>query len=158
MVQWTLEAARSSCLFDRILACSDDLNTFEIAYNNGTEARYMTPDLSGDDVPVIDVVRRCAEGFTGTVALLYACQPFMTGEVLKAACAEFERGEAWSPLLSVSRDGGDIADDAGMFCFYDSAHITRGPFRYFHVPGVIDINVPDDLARADELFKTRKET
>lgn len=154
LIAWTVEAAKRSGLFDRILILTNSQPAARVAFEYGVSLQYMPDEISGDNVPVIDAVRHVAR--SGTVALLYATSPTMTGETLRNACSEFEAGDKTSPLLSISVDGGGLLDDAGMFCFYDAAHIKRENFRFYYVPGAIDMNTPEDFARVDEMFNSER--
>lgn len=152
IIQWTIEAAIESGLFNKIVVSTDCRETIRLAWNIGIDAIYRPHKLSDDNCPVINVVRHAAKDFRGTVALLYATSPTMSGEILKDACRLFLDDKA-RPLLSINREHGESYTDAGMFCFYDSDHIIDRDFRFYHVPDAIDINTHEDWCQAEYNFR-----
>ena len=78
MIAWTIEAAINSKLFHKVIVSTDSAITASIAQQYGATGQIRPKGLSGDKTPIIDVVKYVADGFEGTVALLYAASPTMT--------------------------------------------------------------------------------
>lgn len=62
LVAWTIEAALSSTVIDRVIVSTDDREIAETACNFGAEAPWLRPDeLAGDDAPALGVARHALE-------------------------------------------------------------------------------------------------
>ncbi len=84
MIGWSVEAARASGLFDRILVTTDDEEIARIATDFGAEAPFRRPaELADDYVPTIPVIAHAvewqiAQGVApAQVCCIYATAPFM---------------------------------------------------------------------------------
>jgi N-acylneuraminate cytidylyltransferase len=90
MLAWSIEAARLSQCFSRIIVSTDDDEIAHIAKEWGAEVPFMRPAALADDhTGTIPVIRHAAEYFLGQgelvnqVCCLYATAPFITPEDLR---------------------------------------------------------------------------
>lgn len=84
MIAWSIEAARASECFDRIIVSTDDLEIGEVARAYGAEVPFMRPpELSDDHTSTISVIAHAVawQQFHGAapqqVCCLYATAPFV---------------------------------------------------------------------------------
>lgn len=84
MVVWSIEAAKSSGLFDHIIVSTDDSEIAELAKEYGAEVPFIRPaELSDDFIGTGDVVRHTVEwaiknlGRPEFVCTIYATAPFI---------------------------------------------------------------------------------
>lgn len=108
MIAWSIEAARESGCFDRIVVSTDDAEIAEVATQFGAETPFMRPSsLSDDYTGTIPVIRHAVEwlsqnGATVSEACcLYATAPFVSPEDLKRG-QQMLRSEACSYAFSVT--------------------------------------------------------
>lgn len=90
MIAWSIEAARQSECFDRILVSTDDTEIAEVAQCHGADVPFMRPAaLSDDHTGTISVIAHAIEwlqehGETPeAVCCLYATAPFVTPGALQ---------------------------------------------------------------------------
>ena len=103
IVVWSIEAARESGCFDRVIVSTDDNEIAEVARLWGAEVPFMRPaELSDDYTGTTPVVRHAIEwcmedGFLfNQVCCIYATAPFITAddiryglEILKTSGCDF---------------------------------------------------------------------
>jgi pseudaminic acid cytidylyltransferase len=84
MIAWSIEAARASGIFDRIIVSTDNLEIAEIAKQWGAEIPFMRPaNLSNDHAGTTEVIAHATEwmldnGFdVEAVCCIYATAPFV---------------------------------------------------------------------------------
>jgi pseudaminic acid cytidylyltransferase len=193
MIGWSIDAARASGLFDRIVVSTDDLGIAEVARAEGADVPFMRPaDLSGDFTPTVDVIAHAVHamdlGMETAVCCLYATAPFVRAGDLAEGLALLREGAAYAmavtrfayPIQRALRrraDGGvsmmqpelmqtrsqDLEEawhDAGQFYWARAATWAAGTpvfgpdARGVALPSwrVVDIDTPDDWARAEALF------
>lgn len=90
MIAWSIEAAKASGCFDRILVSTDDEEIASVAREYGAETPFVRPaELSNDCAGTIPVIRHAVEWLEANgaspelVCCLYATAPFVTHEDLK---------------------------------------------------------------------------
>lgn len=90
MIAWSIEAARFSACFDRIIVSTDDAEIAHVAHAHGAEVPFMRPpELSDDHTGTIPVVAHAVDWMhrnAGPVELacsIYATAPFVQAEDLK---------------------------------------------------------------------------
>lgn len=86
LVQWPIEAAIASKLFERVILSSDDNEIQKIGRRAGAEILNRPADLSGPNVPVSAVVRHAIEAAkikTDWVVLIYGTAALLTAERLQ---------------------------------------------------------------------------
>lgn len=108
MIAWSIEAARKSGCFDRIVVSTDDAEIAEVAGQFGAETPFMRPSsLSDDYTGTIPVIRHAVEWLSENGSLvseaccLYATAPFVSPEDLKLGQRMLQR-EACSYAFSVT--------------------------------------------------------
>ena len=84
MIAWTIEAAKSSGLFDHIIVSTDDIEIAELAKSYGAEVPFLRPaELSDDYVGTGLVIKHATEWITENlgkpefICTLYATAPFI---------------------------------------------------------------------------------
>ena len=89
MIGWSIKAAQTSKLFDKIVVSTDDEEIANIAINFGAEVPFMRPDkLSGDFTATGPVVAHAIEWYAkrgidlSHVCCIYATAPFVQGSDL----------------------------------------------------------------------------
>lgn len=89
MINYAIEAAKQSKLFDHIIVTTDDLEIKNFALQAGAEVPFLRPKELADDytptVPVIfHAIQECR--FLGwdpiNVCCIYPCNPFLSSEIL----------------------------------------------------------------------------
>lgn len=90
MLAWSIEAARSSGCFQRIIVSTDDAEVAELAKRMGAEVPFMRPaELSDDHTGTTAVVAHAVEWVASQgqspefVCCLYATAPFVTASGLR---------------------------------------------------------------------------
>ncbi|HWL28047.1 MAG TPA: pseudaminic acid cytidylyltransferase [Burkholderiaceae bacterium] len=89
MIHWSLQAAKESKLFDRIIVSTDDPEIAEVAISNGAEVPFLrsaslADDLTGTTDVVRDAVTRLALSADAAVCCLYPTAAFVRGDDLKS--------------------------------------------------------------------------
>lgn len=112
MIAWSIEAARVSGCFDRILVSTDDEGIAEVARTAGAEVPFMRPaEISDDHTGTIPVVAHAIDwmtrhaGVVEEVCCIYATAPFVQA-------ADLQRG-----LDVLQRSGADFAFSVTSYPF-----------------------------------------
>lgn len=94
MIAWSIEAARLSCCFDRIIVSTDDEEISEVAQAHGAEVPFMRPsELSDDHTSTTPVIAHAVDwikqnvGRVDFACCIYAAAPFVQAEDLKRGLA-----------------------------------------------------------------------
>lgn len=102
MIAWSIEAARASGCFDKIIVSTDDSEIAETARQWGAQVPFMRPaELSDDYAGTIPVIRHAVqwlqehEGPVDQACCIYATAPFVSAE-------DLQRG--WQLLNSTAQD------------------------------------------------------
>lgn len=94
IIAWSIEKARESGLFSRIIVSTDSEEVAAIAREHGAEVPFRRPaSLSDDFTPIVPIVRHaldCMEKETGGASIRHACclfatAPFVTVSSLQKA-------------------------------------------------------------------------
>ncbi len=87
MIAWSIEAARQSGVFDRIIVSTDDKEIAKVALEYGAEVPFMRPDeLSNDYAGTLPVIRHACEFLLQRseqidyACCIYATAPFIRSE------------------------------------------------------------------------------
>lgn len=112
MIAWSIEAARASGLFDRIVVSTDDAEIAEVATAHGAEVPFIRPvALSDDHTGTSPVVGHVIEWYRAQgqmpdpVCCVYATAPFVTP-------ADLKRG-----LQTLTDTGSDFALSVTSYAF-----------------------------------------
>lgn len=93
MIAWSIEAAKASGCFDRIIVSTDDETIASIAKEYGAETPFIRPqELSDDYAGTLPVIKHCIEYLlregqaVDQVCCLYATAPFVSANDLQIGC------------------------------------------------------------------------
>lgn len=108
MIAWSIEAASSSGLFERIIVSTDDAEIVEVARQWGAEVPFIRPEALANDhaatTPVIAHATQWAldQGLdVAAVCCIYATAPFVQTDDLKRGLAELNSGN-WDYAFTVT--------------------------------------------------------
>lgn len=92
MIAWSIEAARKSGLFDRIIVSTDDSEIRDISMEYGAEVPFeRPPELSNDHAGTLPVIRHAVQWLNANgdsvseACCIYATAPFLHTEYLSEA-------------------------------------------------------------------------
>jgi pseudaminic acid cytidylyltransferase len=101
MIAWSIEAARKSGCFDRVIVSTDDVKIAEVAREWRAEVPFVRPAELSDDrtgtIPVISHAIACLRQqgqIPEQVCCLYATAPFVRAEDLSRGLALLQNGDA----------------------------------------------------------------
>ncbi|CAN1525942.1 NeuA CMP-N-acetylneuraminic acid synthetase [Methylophilaceae bacterium] len=108
MIAWSIEAAKASCLFDRIIVSTDDAEIAEVAKKWGVEVPFTRPaELSNDFAATTEVIAHAAQWAIDdgldleSVCCIYATAPFVQVEDIKRGCETLDSGN-WDYTFAVT--------------------------------------------------------
>jgi N-acylneuraminate cytidylyltransferase len=108
MIAWSIEVAKKSGLFDRVVVSTDDQEIAEIAKSYGAEVPFLrTPELADDftgTIPVVaDAIRRLRLlGHNDSeICCIYPTAPFITVHDLRDGFERLKTGH-WSFIFSAT--------------------------------------------------------
>jgi N-acylneuraminate cytidylyltransferase len=108
MIVWSIEAAKSSGLFERIIVSTDDAEIAEVSKQWGAEVPFTRPaELSNDFAATTEVIAHAAlwgieQGLTlESVCCIYATAPFVQVEDIKRGCEALDSGD-WDYAFAVT--------------------------------------------------------
>ncbi len=108
MMAWSIEAARASRVFDRIIVSTDDDEIAAVAEQHGAEVPFRRPaelanDHASTDAVFLHAIREMEkQGISDYACCLYATAPFVRPEDLREGLALL-RGKAATSAFSVVR-------------------------------------------------------
>lgn len=160
IIAYSIEAAKKSGLFDRIIVSTDDMEIAEVARQYGAEAVMRNWDDPNGDMGTQEVMRRVLLqlGITdGLACCIYPTAPLMCVEDLKEGYLVTVDSRSHCYAVSV---GAKPLRDAGQFywgtvrAFVMSWELWTFPTAAVAVNErrVCDINTPDDWLRAEEMY------
>ena len=101
MIAWSIEAAKASGCFDRIIVSTDDAEIAGVAKKYGADVPFVRPaELSNDYAGTTEVIAHALQwlndngGKVTEACCLYATAPFVTAEDLRNSHAQFIRDGA----------------------------------------------------------------
>ena len=101
MIAWSIEAAKNSGLFERIICSTDDKEIAVVAREHGAETPFLRPaELSDDHTGTIPVVAHAikklqnSENKIDIVCCIYATAPFIQEVDLKNSFEQLEKEDA----------------------------------------------------------------
>jgi N-acylneuraminate cytidylyltransferase len=108
MIGWSIEAARASGIFDRVIVSTDDPEIGAIARSLGAEVPFVRPpDLADDHAGTTEVVAHATRWALGRqadiseVCCIYATAPFVEPDDLRRGLSVLESG-AWRYAFSAT--------------------------------------------------------
>ena len=124
LVQWSIDQAKESKLFDKIIVSSDDPDILDIAAKSDVEAVPRVEQLSGDDVLIDEVMFDYFarnENKCELICLLQPTSPLRSVEDITKSYAEIKKKKwlsvvsvCWNPIMAWVRD----ATKEGSLCLY----------------------------------------
>ena len=108
MIAWSIETARASGLFDRVIVSTDDAEIAATAEREGAECPFVRPAaLANDHATTVEVLAHAtgwgiAQGWTlDAVCAIYATAPFIAADDLARGATALESG-AWSYAIAAT--------------------------------------------------------
>jgi len=107
IIQYSIENAMESSIYDKIVISTDDETVAELATDLGIPTKPDRPSrLSDDETPIVDVLRYEVTNKRlidhTSITLLFACAPLVESEDLISATALFENQEECSSLMTIA--------------------------------------------------------
>jgi N-acylneuraminate cytidylyltransferase len=137
MIAWSIEAAKTSGLFDCIIVSTDDAEIAEVAKRWGAEAPFVRPrELSDDHAETSPVIAHATQWAldqrfnVSAVCCIYATAPFIEVADLKLGWEALESGD-WAYAFTVTDFAAPIfrslkqATDGGVEMFFPEYFSTR---------------------------------
>lgn len=137
MIAWSIEAAQSSGLFERIIVSTDDTEIAEVAKQWGAETPFIRPEeLSNDYASTTSVIAHATQWALAqsleveAVCCIYATAPFVQVDDLKRGWESLNSGD-WDYAFTVTDFPAPIfrafkqADTGGIEMFYPEHFATR---------------------------------
>lgn len=137
MIAWSIEIAKASGLFDRIIVSTDDTEIAEVAKQWGAEVPFMRPaELANDFVGDTEVVAHATQWMldqgwmVSAVCCIYAAAPFIQVEDLKRGLEALDSGE-WAYAFAVTEYSSPIfrsfskLPNGGLEMFFPEHYLTR---------------------------------
>ena len=129
MIAWSIEAAKASGLFERVIVSTDDVEIANVAAQWGAEVPFMRPaELSDDYAGTTTVIAHAtqwalAQGFdVAAVCCIYATAPFIQAE-------DIQRG--WETLNTGNWDFAFAVTDFAAPIFRSFEQMADGGIRMF---------------------------
>jgi N-acylneuraminate cytidylyltransferase len=163
IIAYSIETARSSGLFDRVIVSTDSDEIAQVARQYGVEVLMRSDEMAQNDVGTQAVMRYVLgeqlglkDGFAGCI---YPTAPLMLEEDLFYGCGLINYGNRYA--MSV---GDAPLADAGQWylgrisSFVEGLPLIHPCTAMVPIPAnrVCDINTFDDWSRAEELYKKLK--
>lgn len=137
MIAWSIEAAKTSGLFDRIIVSTDDLEIAGVAKQCGAEVPFMRPEeLSNDFVGTTEVIAHATQWALNqgrdvdAVCCIYATAPFIQVADLKRGWEALKSGD-WAYAFTATDFAAPIfrsfkqTDEGGIEMFFPEHFSTR---------------------------------
>lgn len=137
MIAWSIEAAKASDLFDRIIVSTDDVEIAKVSKHWGAEVPFMRPaELSNDHAATTEVIAHATQWAldqsldVDAICCIYATAPFIQVDDLKRGLAALESGD-WAYAFTVTDFAAPIFRsfkqnaDGGIEMFYPEHFLTR---------------------------------
>lgn len=163
MMQWPIEAARYSDLFDEIVVSTDDEEIEDYAQDMGCSiySRALDDGLRGTQEVAAEVLRDERYSAAKFACVIYPCSPMLRFQDLRSAWDWMRAGENLFAMSVLT----DPLADAGMFYFGRADAFRNGaPLIHQHTVMIpippergIDINTFEDLAKAEAMFDRLRE-
>lgn len=99
IIAWSIEAARASGCFDRIVVSTDDAEIAEVALRHGAEVPFVRPaELSDDTATTIPVIAHAIAALDApvvpdAVCCIYATAPFLCAQDLRRGLDALTAGD-----------------------------------------------------------------
>lgn len=169
MIAWSIEAAKSSRLFERIIVSTDDPEIAQVSKQFGAEVPFIRPaELSNDFASTTEVVAHATRWALNhgldvkSVCCIYATAPFIREEDLKQGCEVLESGE-WDYAFTATNFAAPIfrsfkeTSQGGLEMFFPEHFLTRSqdlPLA-LHDAGQFYWGYPESWTQGKRIFGDR---
>jgi len=169
MIAWSIETAKSSGLFERIIVSTDDAEIAEVSKKFGAEVPFTRPaELSNDFAATTEVIAHAALWAIGqgldleSVCCIYATAPFVQADDIKRGCEALDSGD-WDFAFTVTDFAAPIfrsfkqTEQGGLEMFFPEHFGTRSqdlPLA-FHDAGQFYWGRPDAWIQGKCIFDNR---
>lgn len=166
MIAWSIEVAKASQLFDRIIVSTDDSEIAEIAKAWGAEVPFLRPaKLSDDHATTTEVIAHAIKWLhehgskPSAVCCIYATAPFVRAGDIRTALAKLEEGD-WQYVFSATTFGYPIfraieqQADGKLRMFFPEYFLTRSQDipEAIHDAGQFYWGLPDAWLENKKIF------
>lgn len=159
MLQWPIEAAHASKLFDRVIVSTDDGEIAKLALelNCGVHMRAADDGSMGTQelsTRVLEFWRDHLSMAADEACVIYPCSPLLTADDLRSSHAALTPVSQWvmSWLYEANADAGCFYWGRA-WSFYARRSLEQLCWRVLvDESRFIDINTPQDWARAESMF------
>jgi N-acylneuraminate cytidylyltransferase len=137
MIAWSIEAAKTSGLFERIIVSTDDAEIAEVSKQWGAEVPFTRPaELSNDFAATTEVIAHAAQWAIDqaldleSVCCIYATAPFVQVGDIKRGCEALDSGD-WDYAFTVTDFAAPIfrsfkqTEQGGLEMFFPEYFGTR---------------------------------
>jgi N-acylneuraminate cytidylyltransferase len=137
MIAWSIEAAKTSGLFERIIVSTDDAEIAEVSKQWGAEVPFTRPaELSNDFAATTEVIAHAAQWAIDqaldleSVCCIYATAPFVQVGDIKRGCEALDSGD-WDYAFTVTDFAAPIfrsfkqTEQGGLEMFFPEHFGTR---------------------------------
>jgi N-acylneuraminate cytidylyltransferase len=137
MIAWSIEVAKSSGLFERIIVSTDDAEIAEVSKQWGAEVPFTRPaELSNDFAATTEVIAHAAQWAIDqaldleSVCCIYATAPFVQVGDIKRGCEALDSGD-WDYAFTVTDFAAPIfrsfkqTEQGGLEMFFPEHFGTR---------------------------------
>lgn len=165
IIQYSIDAAKQSGLFERIYVSTDDSQIMELI--SGQElflhlrsSQYLCGDVAGTQEVALDCLLNSTSGSFDYACVIYPCAPMMTVEDLKLGFRALtdpraQTDFAYSVGMNPFRDAGNWYWGKTQ-SFLDGVPLDPDGFNIMKVvipnERVCDINTPEDWSRAEAMY------
>jgi N-acylneuraminate cytidylyltransferase len=137
IIAYSIDAARNSALFDRIVVSTDDSEIAEVARAAGAEVPFMRPkELADDRTGVAEVIKHALEWFAArgqrfdAACLIYPTAPFLTGGALREGLQTLEASKrsfalAVTPYAFPIQRSVKVNDEGAIEAFWPEHAFSR---------------------------------
>ena len=169
IIAWSIEAAKSSGLFDRVIVSTDDSEIAEVSRYLGAEVPFTRPEeLSNDFAGTSEVIAHAAQWAVDqgmnlkSLCCIYATAPFIRVEDLKLGCEALDSGD-WDYVFTVTDFAAPIfrsfkqTEQGGLEMFFPENFSTRSqdlPLA-LHDAGQFYWGRPDAWIQGKRIFDNR---
>lgn len=169
MIAWSIEAAKSSGLFDRVIVSTDDSEIAEVSRYLGAEVPFTRPEeLSTDFAGTIEVIAHAAQWAADqgmnlkSLCCIYATAPFIKVEDLKLGCEALDSGD-WEYAFTVTDFAAPIfrsfkqTEQGGLEMFFPEHFTTRSQDlpQAYHDAGQFYWGSPEAWMQGRRIFGCR---
>jgi CMP-N-acetylneuraminic acid synthetase len=162
IIAYSIEVAKESGLFDKIVVSTDDHEIAQVAYENGADIQFREADMSVDNVGTQAVAKYVIcrghdrSSMFDRACVIYPCSPMLDKKDLLLADERLSRRISY--CLSV---GDSPLHDAGNFYYGWADEFVLGSPIFgmdtVMIPlpkeRVCDINTPEDWVRAEKMYE-----